>query len=58
MIRKLILLLIPLSMLTAAPDQSKTKVQTNGKPSKFNPKRHSKPRKQKQFKVRHGKIKH
>lgn len=58
MIRKLILLLIPLALLTALPIQSKTKVHTDGKPSTYNPKRHSKPRKQKQFKVRHGKIKH
>jgi hypothetical protein len=58
MIRKLILLLIPLALLTALPIQAKTQTHKAGKPSKYNPKPHSKPRKQKQFKVKHGKIKH
>jgi hypothetical protein len=57
MIRKLILLCVPLVLLATPPAQAKTKTHT-GKPSKYNPKRHSKPLKQKQFRVKHGKIKH
>lgn len=58
MIRKLVLLCAAAFLLATAPAQAKTKTHTAGKPSKYNPKRHSKPRKQKQFKVRHGRIKH
>jgi len=58
MIRKLILFCGALALLATMPVQAKTKTHTPGKPSKYNPKRHSKPLKQKQFKVRHGRIKH
>ncbi len=58
MIRKLILLCLTLALLATVPVQAKTKTHTPGKPSKYNPKPHSKPRKLKQFKVKHGRIKH
>jgi len=67
MIRKLILLCVTVILTCAAPLVAKTKSHTPGKaskytlgkPSKYNPNRHSKPLKQKrQFKVKHGRIKH
>jgi hypothetical protein len=67
MVRKLILLGLPIVLLGASAAWAKpkkntpghpSKISETGKPSKFNPKAHSKPKKQKPaFKVKHGKIK-
>lgn len=64
MVRKLVFVGVSIVLLVANTAWAKqkpghpSKISENGKPSKFNPKAHSKPKKQKPaFKVKHGKIK-